>query len=183
MSLEPTREIREARRAGGGGGKDSGQKGGGAEEVMEKEGRTPWGRAGEAVGDGRQLVPDGVRLQLLLLRRRRRHLRACVARWLSASCCFFSLPLRFSWEGNGRELAKVLPTLVVAMRYLNFEATGRGGAGAGTRQRTNGRQGTDDSAVTHARSGCGCGCHCHPRTSHPTATATAPPRPRAEAEQ
>lgn len=110
-----------------------------AEEVMEKEGRTPWGRAGEAVGDGGQLVPDGVRLQLLLLRRRRRHLRACVARWLSASCCFFSLPLRFSWEGNGRELAKVLPTLVVAMRYLNFEATGRGGAGAGTRQRTNGR--------------------------------------------
>jgi hypothetical protein len=34
---------------------------------------TPWGWAGEAVGDGGQLVPDGVRLQLLLLRRRRGH--------------------------------------------------------------------------------------------------------------
>jgi hypothetical protein len=48
------------------------------------------GAAGEAVGHGGELVPDGVRLQLLLLRRRRRHLRSSLSlslllavRWLA----------------------------------------------------------------------------------------------------
>lgn len=57
-----------------GGGDDDG----GAEhdEVVleaEKDGLGPWRRAGEAVGDGGQLVLDSVRLQLLLLGRRRGH--------------------------------------------------------------------------------------------------------------
>jgi hypothetical protein len=160
---------------------------GGWKEGREER-RTPWGRACQAVGDGGQLVPDGVRLQLLLLRRRRRrrHLRAlrCALALRFLLLLLTPSPVFVGRERKGAsEKYYRLVNLVVAMRYLNFEATGRGGAGAGTRQRTNGRQGTDDSAVTHARSGCGCGCHCHPRTSHPTATATAPPRPRAEAEQ
>jgi hypothetical protein len=63
---------------------------------MEKEGRTPWGRAGEAVGDGGQLVPDGVRLQLLLLRRRRRHLRSCTVLLRSLLLLLLPPPLSLS---------------------------------------------------------------------------------------
>lgn len=79
---------------------------GGAEhdEVVleaEQDGLRPWGRAGEAVGDGRQLVPHRVRLQLLLLRRRRGHrspLSRCLPSVGHGSCA-----------GVGRLLPCLLP--------------------------------------------------------------------------
>ena len=177
---------------------------GGWKEGREER-RTPWGRAGEAVGYGGQLVPDGVRLQLLLLRRRRRHLRSSVVRLFAVvlvASSPSSLPLSlslslsalFSWDGKGTgseqsELPEECEESASCRGTppggdARFEAAGGavrpaswlvGGGGAGTRQRTNGR-GTDDSAVTHVRSG----CHCH---AHPTAPPAAEAGAGAEAEQ